>query len=155
EILETVTEAEAATGSASLEPPVEARADTTYTDLIRRIEELGQVWRHDGTMRINYQRSAAAERAVLLRSGGCCEGPRCTGMPLDADRRGDPLLVLDHVEDVRRSGGADHPRNMVALCPNCHACKARGSMTALWRRELLQVAVDRHNAKLRAALALT
>jgi 5-methylcytosine-specific restriction enzyme A len=59
-----------------------------------------------------------------------------------------PILEVDHVEDLAR-GGEDHPRNMVALCPNCHACKTRGSNPARWRRDLTRVATAAHKAAMR------
>ena len=36
----------------------------------------------------------------------------------EAAARG-PVLDVDHIQDLGR-GGEDDPRNMVALCPNCH-----------------------------------
>jgi 5-methylcytosine-specific restriction protein A len=35
---------------------------------------------------------------------------------------------------------------MIALCPNCHAIKTRGSARELLRQELLIVARERHEA---------
>jgi 5-methylcytosine-specific restriction protein A len=42
-------------------------------------------------------------------------------------------------------GGEDHPRNVVALCPNCHACKTRGRNAARWRQELTKAANQAHD----------
>jgi 5-methylcytosine-specific restriction protein A len=126
-------------------PPLEAQADPSYASLIARIDQRGQPRRPNGVVRTDYPRSAAARRAVLIRSGGRCESPRCTDMPADKSRRGQPILEVDHIEDLAR-GGEDHPRNMVALCPNCHACKTRGSNPAQWRRDLMRVATAAHKA---------
>ena len=41
-------------------------------------------------------------------------------------RRGRPILEIDHVHDLAL-GGADDPAQMIALCPNCHAIKTRGT----------------------------
>ncbi|QNP63105.1 HNH endonuclease [Streptomyces genisteinicus] len=90
-------------------------------------------------------RSAAARRAVLARSGGRCENPACGGAPDDVTDRGAPLLEVDHVLDLAR-GGPDHPRAMVALCPNCHAVKTRGRTRESLRAVLLDVARSRHDA---------
>jgi 5-methylcytosine-specific restriction protein A len=125
----------------------EAQPEPSYAKLIARIDQRGQPRRPNGTVRVDYPRSAAARRAVLLRCGGRCESPRCTGMPADKGRRGQPILEVDHIEDLAK-GGEDHPRNMVALCPNCHACKTRGSNPARWRRDLLRVATAAHKAAL-------
>jgi 5-methylcytosine-specific restriction protein A len=50
---------------------------------------------------------------------------------------------VDHVEDLAK-GGADHPIQMVALCPNCHAMKTRGSKREQFRAVLLDVAREAH-----------
>ncbi|MFE2128634.1 hypothetical protein [Streptomyces amritsarensis] len=41
-------------------------------------------------------------------------------------------------------GGRDHPRQMVALCPNCHAMKDRGTSREALRALLRQVASTEH-----------
>jgi 5-methylcytosine-specific restriction protein A len=92
-------------------------------------------------------RSAAARRAVLVRSGGRCENPRCTGDVQDRTRAGDPILEIDHVQDLAL-GGPDEPAQMVALCPNCHAIKTCGLTVEQLRAELLLVARTRHKAML-------
>ncbi|WP_441972156.1 HNH endonuclease [Pedococcus sp. 2YAF34] len=123
----------------------EARPNAPYADLIARVEQRGQGRRSTGIVRTDYSRSAAARRAVLDRSNGRCESPRCTGMPAESNRRGEPILDVDHVQDLAL-GGEDHPRNMVALCPNCHACKTRGARPTEWRRELRKLAAAAHDA---------
>jgi 5-methylcytosine-specific restriction enzyme A len=143
EVAEAVDEAEAALDDDAVPPP-EAQPAPSYAALIERIDQRGQPRRPNGVVRTDYARSAAAKRAVLVRSGGRCENPRCTGMPTELTRRGQPILDVDHIEDLAK-GGEDHPRNMVALCPNCHACKTRGRNAAQWRRNLVQVARSAHN----------
>lgn len=128
----------------------EARPAPTYAELVARVDALGQQRRPNKVVRINPARSAAARRAVLIRADGSCESPRCTGMPAEPNRRGEPILDVDHVKDLAL-GGEDHPRNMVALCPNCHACKTRGDNVKRWRRELLAVAKAANAAHLAAA----
>ncbi|MEV1010732.1 HNH endonuclease signature motif containing protein [Streptomyces sp. NPDC049881] len=88
-------------------------------------------------------RSALARRAVLARCGGRCENPGCAGQPDDFTRRGQPLLEVDHVDDLGL-GGRDHPETMAALCPNCHAVRTRGSRAGELRAVLLAVAEERH-----------
>jgi 5-methylcytosine-specific restriction enzyme A len=122
----------------------EAQAAPSYVALLERIDQRGQPRRPDGVVvRTDYQRSAAARRAVLIRSGGRCESSRCTGMPAEPGRRGQPILDVDHIHDLAK-GGEDHPCNMVALCPNCHACKTRGRNVARWRQELTRAATQAH-----------
>ncbi|MFG3363529.1 HNH endonuclease [Streptomyces sp. NPDC048156] len=91
------------------------------------------------------RRSRAARHLVLRRSQGRCENPKCTGQPADVTDRWHPILEVDHVVDLA-SGGRDHPNQMVALCPNCHAVKTRGRTREVLREILLRVATERHNA---------
>jgi 5-methylcytosine-specific restriction enzyme A len=90
-------------------------------------------------------RSAAARRAVLLRSGGSCENPDCTGQANDRTDTGDPILEIDHIHDLAL-GGPDDPTQMIALCPNCHAIKTRGRTREELRQKLFVVARRRHDA---------
>jgi 5-methylcytosine-specific restriction enzyme A len=90
-------------------------------------------------------RSRAARRAVLVRSGGRCENPNCTGDIRDVTDNGDAILEIDHVHDLAQ-GGPDNPSQMIALCPNCHAVKTRGSTREQLRHVLLVVAKQRHQA---------
>ncbi|WP_328769422.1 HNH endonuclease [Streptomyces sp. NBC_00286] len=90
-------------------------------------------------------RSSAARWAALGRSKGRCENPHCAGQPADVTDKGLPILEVDHVMDLAL-GGRDHPSQMVALCPNCHAVKTRGRTREALRETLLKVAVERHNA---------
>ncbi|MEV4947009.1 HNH endonuclease signature motif containing protein [Streptomyces sp. NPDC053755] len=96
---------------------------------------------------IERQRDPRAVRAVLERCGGICENPECGGMPADVTARGEPILEVDHVEDLGLNG-PDHPRNMIALCPNCHAVKTRGSRRAELRELFRGVAARAHGAAL-------
>ncbi|MBT2206858.1 HNH endonuclease signature motif containing protein [Actinomadura sp. NEAU-AAG7] len=90
-------------------------------------------------------RSSAAVRAVLMRSGGRCENPLCAGQPEDVKENGDPILEVDHVLD-RARWGRDHPIQMIALCPNCHAIKTWGRTGERLREVLLFEARVRHSA---------
>ena len=70
-------------------------------------------------------RSRAARRAVILRSKGRCENPDCTGDIEDVTDHGQPLLEVDHIQDLAL-GGEDNPAQMIALCPNRHTIKTHG-----------------------------
>ncbi|MER6114185.1 HNH endonuclease signature motif containing protein [Streptomyces hirsutus] len=92
------------------------------------------------------QRSARARTAVVLRSGGRCENPGCASPEFrEVTEDGKALLEVDHVNDLA-FGGEDHPLNMVALCPNCHAVKTRGRNAEPLREVLARVARERHSA---------
>lgn len=147
EVLEAQTEAAVTTDQAPQVP--EAQVGASYQDLLDRIAERGQPRRPSGVVRTDYPRSAAARRAVLMRCAGACESPWCTGMPAEKNRRGEPILDVDHIKDLAL-GGDDHPLNMAALCPNCHAIKTRGAHAAKYRRVLLEAAKNAHAAQLPA-----
>lgn len=92
---------------------------------------------------VDILRLKSARRAVLMRSEGHCENPRCTGEPQDITDAGHPILDVDHIQDLAL-GGPDYPGQMIALCPNCHAIKTRGRTREQLRHELLTVARRRH-----------
>ncbi|MDB4873494.1 MAG: endonuclease, partial [Gemmatimonadales bacterium] len=88
-------------------------------------------------------RLGPARRAVLLRSEGRCENPACNLPAPDLTVRGEPILEVDHVNDLA-GGGRDYPVQMIALCPNCHAVKTRGRTREHLRATLLTAAHERH-----------
>jgi 5-methylcytosine-specific restriction enzyme A len=94
---------------------------------------------------VDILRLESARRAVLRRSEGHCESPRCTGEPQDTTDARHPILEVDHIQDLAK-GGPDHPEQMIALCPNCHAIKTRGRTREQLRHELFMVARQRHEA---------
>jgi 5-methylcytosine-specific restriction enzyme A len=95
----------------------------------------------------DYMRSGSSGQAVLIRSDDHCENPRCTGEPQDITDSGEPILEVDHIHDLA-NGGPDHPAQMIALCPNCHAIKTRGRTRERLRQELLLAAKRRHDSLL-------
>jgi 5-methylcytosine-specific restriction protein A len=92
-----------------------------------------------------YLRSPAAREAVILRSDDRCENPSCMGHPLERTDADAPLLEVDHVNGLARTG-QDIPEVMIALCPNCHALKTRGRDRRKLQKDLLVVARSRHRA---------
>ena len=89
-------------------------------------------------------RSQHARAAVLLRSDGHCENPECTGDIKDRTDSGAPILEIDHIHDLAL-GGDDDPVQMIALRPNCHATKTRGTTRDELTPILLAAARARHN----------
>lgn len=131
-------------GASTAEAPFAARL-AAYKHLCTRADIF---WRNRDTVRaerttFDLIRSEAARRAVLLRSGGRCESPCCSGDIQDRTVRGEPILEIDHVHDLAL-GGADYPAQMIALCPNCHAIKTRGSTGEKLRPVLLEAARRKH-----------
>lgn len=116
-----------------------------YRELRRRVEEREADGRHQehavtvGTRRV---RDREAREAVLLRSEGLCENPWCLLRALPyRTAAGGYLLEVDHIDD-HALGGRDHPRAMIALCPNCHANKTRGADCTALRERLRPVAME-------------
>ncbi|MGV9883490.1 HNH endonuclease [Streptomyces sp. NPDC003006] len=56
---------------------------------------------------------------------------------------GDALLEVDHIVEIA-GDGRDHPSQMIALCPNCHAVKTRGRTRHHVRAVLLEVVRELH-----------
>jgi 5-methylcytosine-specific restriction enzyme A len=97
-------------------------------------------------------RIAASRDAVLERSQGGCENPRCPDPRYTSarSRNGAYLLEVDHIDDHAK-GGEDLPKAMIALCPNCHALKTRGTVSDEFRALLRATALARHQELLAAA----
>jgi 5-methylcytosine-specific restriction protein A len=132
--------------------PAEAAFSARVTEYRRLCERADVFWtRRDSTradrMSADPIRSAAARQAVLLRSEGRCENPGCTGDIHDLTDSGDPILEIDHIHDLAQ-GGPDNPIQMIALCPNCHAIKTRGSTRERLHQMLFTVAKQRHQVLL-------
>ncbi|MEV7526533.1 HNH endonuclease signature motif containing protein [Streptomyces sp. NPDC091371] len=118
-----------------------------YRRLVEELDGMGSVVaRRSATVVNRPQRARRIRGAVLARSEGRCENPQCSAPDFHAlTDAGDPVLEVDHVHDLAL-GGADHPANMVALCPNCHAVKTRGRDRETLRESLADVARERHAA---------
>ena len=67
------------------------------------------------------------------------------GSPTSATKP--PIPSSCSIRDLAQ-GGADDPAQMIALCPNCHAIKTRGSTREQLRDLLLVTAEQRHTALL-------
>jgi 5-methylcytosine-specific restriction protein A len=127
-----------------------AHRTARYKDLCERADIYwsgGRGSRHEASLSARLRRSAAVREAVLLRSRGRCENPRCTGDVQDVTDSGAQILEVDHVRDLAK-GGPDNPDQMIALCPNCHATKTRGRTRQQLQQELFTVAEHRHQALL-------
>ncbi|MEU5298024.1 HNH endonuclease [Streptomyces umbrinus] len=118
-----------------------------YRAIVEELEGLiGHSPAHKQVASNRRQRSIRARAAVILRSGGRCENPGCASPAFrEVTGSGEAILEVDHVRDLAL-GGEDHPLNMVALCPNCHAVKTRGRSAEALREVLAQVSRERHSA---------
>lgn len=90
-----------------------------------------------------YARSRHAREAVIVRSRGKCENPKCLGHSDELTDAGDPILQVDHIRDIAKHGW-DTPDVMIALCPNCHALKTLGRNREVLRDMLLKLAKRLH-----------
>lgn len=118
-----------------------SRARERYRTLIARIERVESSTagrRTERTVQLPHRLRSARE-AVMLRCEGHCENPDCSGQPTDVTVHGHAILEVDHVQPISEAG-RDHPSQMIALCPNCHAMKTRGSRRADLQQKLLAVA---------------
>jgi hypothetical protein len=68
-------------------------------------------------------RSAFIAQYALCRSQGHCEG--CKHPAPFMRRNGQPYLEIHHIRALA-DGGADHPLNVAAVCPNCHSRVTHG-----------------------------
>lgn len=129
--------------------PVVAQAKNfidRYRELQGNINEDGQSSSTTTAPRTIYKRSRDIRKLVIERSNGQCEFTNCTGMPPDRKKSGEPILEVDHINPLGE-GGADHPSNMIALCPNCHEAKTHGANKEKMIKKL-KVIVETAEAKL-------
>lgn len=67
-------------------------------------------------LKITFIRSEAIRIYALKRANGICEG--CKSAAPFQGKHG-PFLEVHHLTRLS-DGGPDHPKNVIALCPNCH-----------------------------------
>jgi 5-methylcytosine-specific restriction endonuclease McrA len=75
------------------------------------------------TESVRRERSRIIADYVRLRADGNCEG--CETPAPFLRRNNQPYLEIHHIISLA-SGGADSPRNIAAVCPNCHARVTHG-----------------------------
>ncbi|MEU5052987.1 HNH endonuclease signature motif containing protein [Streptomyces sp. NPDC021096] len=153
EVIDALNEDDGSVHDDSLDVSPKEAGETPVSDC-ERYRRLAAAARRTGSGRTQrsrrvqvdrYFRSPAAREAVILRSGGRCENSSCAGHPTELTDAGAPILEVDHINDLGR-GGEDVPETMIALCPNCHALKTRGSNRQGLRMSLLTIARARHQA---------
>ncbi|MCC3651685.1 HNH endonuclease [Streptomyces sp. S07_1.15] len=123
----------------------EPTAVSEYQRLVRIVEQREGTThgKRRNTTRRDPVRLEDARKAVLLRCRGRCENPACGGQPNDVTDQGSPILEVDHVQRIAE-GGRDHPVQMIALCPNCHAMKERGANRSALQILLRGIATRSH-----------
>lgn len=69
------------------------------------------------TTSVGRSTSTAVHSYAIERSKGICES--CDEPAPFETRMGKPYLEVHHIKRIS-DGGADHPENVAAVCPNCH-----------------------------------
>lgn len=81
----------------------------------------------------NIKRSDLIKTYALSRARGKCEGYSNDAPFLK--RNGQPYLEIHHLIELG-NGGSDSPKNVIALCPNCHARVSHGLDGAKFNEDL-------------------
>jgi 5-methylcytosine-specific restriction endonuclease McrA len=84
-----------------------------------------ETWQHE--------RSLLLKSYAMFRSAGICEG--CRESAPFVRRNGEPYLEVHHIVPVA-SGGQDHPLNVAAICPNCHARVTHGADADAYNQQI-------------------
>lgn len=87
-----------------------------------------------------YPRSEVVKQYALRVADGVCQG--CEGEAPFVDKDGEPFLEVHHLHR-RSDGGADHPDNVIALCPNCHRRVHYGRDGDEFNQELIEAIESR------------
>lgn len=87
------------------------------------------------TSRKSYRRSAVVKEYALRVASGTCQG--CKEDAPFVDTNNEPFLEVHHLHR-RSDGGADHPDNVIALCPNCHRRVHYGQDGDRFNQELIE-----------------
>lgn len=80
-------------------------------------------------------RCTAIRLYVLKRARGICEG--CRRPAPFRDKHNNPFLEVHHIRRLA-DDGPDHPKNVAALCPNCHRRAHCGGDQREFKEKLLR-----------------
>jgi 5-methylcytosine-specific restriction protein A len=87
-----------------------------------------------------YARSEAVRAFALRMADGVCQG--CEEPAPFEDDDGEPYLEVHHLHRLS-DAGPDHPDNVIALCPNCHARVHNGANGEAFNQTLISRAEAR------------
>lgn len=96
-----------------------------------------------GSSGSDYNRSEIVKQFAKRSAEGICQGCR-EPAPFES-KNGEPFLEVHHLK-MLGDEGADHPDNVIALCPNCHRRVHEGKNGGQFNEELIEKA-DNRNAK--------
>ena len=92
--------------------------------------------------RTTYPRSEVVRKYALRVADGVCQGCGDDAPFLTDD--GEPFLEVHHLRR-RSDGGVDHPKNVIALCPNCHRRVHHGRNGDEFNQDLIDKAEKLHS----------
>jgi len=106
-------------GGLELNLEADSLDELSTDDLYEKAESSvsGESTHQSSTSRTTYPSSEIVKEYALRVADGVCQGCGEDAPFLDED--GEPFLEVHHLHR-RSDGGADHPDNVIALCPNCH-----------------------------------
>lgn len=101
----------------------------------------GGSMRSSGRSGTPYNRSEVVKEFARRSAEGVCQG--CEEAAPFESKNGRPFLEVHHLK-MLGDEGADHPDNVIALCPNCHRRVHEGRDGHQFNEELIEKANDRN-----------
>ena len=111
--------------------------DLSTDELYERAAESvsGEPAKRSASRSKTYPRSEVVKQYALRAADGVCQG--CRDDAPFTGKDGDPYLEVHHLHR-RSDGGADHPDNVIALCPNCHRHVHHGQDGEEFNQQLIE-----------------
>jgi len=92
-----------------------------------------------------HKRSTAIKAYALARAEGVCEG--CANAAPFITKSGIPYLEVHHIRRLS-DGGPDHPKWVIACCPNCHRKAHYSNVADTFNKHLSKITLE-NEARLR------
>lgn len=96
----------------------QVQIENEISSLREKLLELEKIEKNPRNQSLQVNRREMVQAYSLMRSNGICEA--CEEQAPFLKRNGKPYLECHHLISVA-SGGSNHPENIAAICPNCHA----------------------------------
>lgn len=123
----------------------------TEEELYERAKQAATVGNADGrtassggSSGTTYTRSDPVQRFARRMADGVCRG--CDREAPFVDENGEPFLEVHHLHR-RSDGGADHPDNVIAICPNCHRRVHHGRDGDQFNQKLIETVRERRSSR--------
>jgi 5-methylcytosine-specific restriction protein A len=125
--------------------------DLTEQELYKRAERAATAVTSEGgntpsgsSSMTTYTRSDPVKRFARRMADGVCRG--CDREAPFVDENGEPFLEVHHL-NRRSDGGADHPDNVIAICPNCHRRVHHGQDGDQFNQKLAETVKERRPSR--------